>query len=192
MRGIFLDISNAFYKVCHDSLLFKLKAFDVQGELLSLWRNFKSPKAQTKSGLKWSNFRVERSHFWRSVLRSILFLIYINDGITLLCKNSSDDTFLFSKVHNINKSVNELNADLEKISQWAYQWKMHFNLIPRNKQMKLFSVVNLIHQTFSICLLNLIIIALLLLLLNFKLDFNSYVDEKNKKCNKLIGLIKRL
>ena len=58
--------------------------------------------------------------------------------------------------------------------------------------MKLFSVVNLIHQTFSICLLNLIIIALLLLLLNFKLDFNSYVDEKNKKCNKLIGLIKRL
>ena len=34
--GIFLDISNAFYKVCHDSLLYKLKAFDVQGELLSL------------------------------------------------------------------------------------------------------------------------------------------------------------
>ena len=37
-----------------------------------------------------------------------------NDGIKLLCKISSDDTFLFSKVHNINKSVNELNADLEK------------------------------------------------------------------------------
>ena len=117
----FLDISNAFYKVCHDCLLYKLKAFDVQGELLSLWGNFKSPKAQTKSGLKTSNVRVEKSHFWRSILRSLLFLIYINDGIKLLCKISSDDTFLFSKVHNINKSVNELNADLEKISQWAYQ-----------------------------------------------------------------------
>ena len=121
MWGYFLDISNAFYKVCHDCLLYKLKAFDVQGELLSLWGNFKSPKAQTKSGLKTSNIRVERSHFWRSILRSLLFLIYINDAIKLLCKISSDDTFLFSKVHNINKSVNELNADLEKISQWAYQ-----------------------------------------------------------------------
>ena len=36
MRGYFLDISNAFYKVCHDCLLYKLKVFDVQGELLSL------------------------------------------------------------------------------------------------------------------------------------------------------------
>ena len=134
---------------------------------------------------------MERSHFWRSVLRATLCIIYINDDVTLLCKISSDDTFLFSKVHNIDKSVNELNADLEKISQWAYQWKMQFKPDPRNKQMKLFSVANLIHQTFSIRLLNLIIIALLLLL-NFKLDFYSYFDEKNKKCNKLIGLIKRL
>ena len=57
----------------------------------------------------------------KSFLEIDLFLIYINDGIKLLCKISSDDTFLFSKVHNINKSVNELNADLEKISQWGCQ-----------------------------------------------------------------------
>ena len=38
----------------------------------------------------------------------------------------------FSKVHNINKSVNELNTDLEKISQWAYQWKMQFKPHPNN------------------------------------------------------------
>ena len=66
------------------------------------------------------------------------------------------------------------------------------NLIPKNKQITLLSVVNLIHQTFSITLLNLIIIIALMLLLNFKLDFNCYVDEKIKRCNKLIGLIKRL
>ena len=120
---------------------------------------------------------MERSHFWRSILRSLLFLIYINDGIKLLCKISSDDTFLFSKVHNINKSVNELNADLEKLASGPINRKCSLNLIPRNKQIKLLSVVNLIHQTFSISLSNLIIIALLSLL-NFKLDFNSYVDEK--------------
>ena len=38
------------------------------------------------------------------------------DGITSLYKMFADDTFLFSKVHNIDKYVYELNADLEKIS----------------------------------------------------------------------------
>ena len=70
------------------------------------------------------------------MLGPLLFLIYINDlpdGLTSLCKIFADDTSLFSKVHNINKSANELNGDLEKISQWAYQWKMQFNPDP-NKQ----------------------------------------------------------
>ena len=50
-----------------------------------------------------------------------------------MCKLFANDTSLFSKVLDINKSVTELNTDLEKISQWSYQWKMQFNLDP-NKQ----------------------------------------------------------
>ena len=59
-----------------------------------------------------------------------MFLIYINDlpdGITLICKIPADDTSLFSKEQDINKSTNELNGDLEKVSNWTYQWKMQFN-----------------------------------------------------------------
>ena len=37
------------------------------------------------------------------------------------------DTFLFSKVYDINTSVSKLNADLEMINYWAYQWKIRFN-----------------------------------------------------------------
>ena len=37
------------------------------------------------------------------------------------------DTSLFSVVHDVTQSTNELNDDLEKISNWAYQWKMSFN-----------------------------------------------------------------
>ena len=71
-----------------------------------------------------------------SVLGPILFLIYKNyppDGSTSICKIFADYNFLFSKVFNINESANHLNIELEKISQWAYQWKMQFNPDP-NKQ----------------------------------------------------------
>ena len=63
----------------------------------SEWRKIKSKVAQ---GL---------------VLGPALFLIYINDlpdGINSFCKIFADDTSLYSKVYNINKSVSELNADL--------------------------------------------------------------------------------
>ena len=47
-----------------------------------------------------------------------------------MCKSFADDTSFFSKVLDVNKSVGELNADLEKINQLAYQWKMQFNPNP--------------------------------------------------------------
>ena len=40
VRGAFLDISNAFDKVWHDSLLYKLKPYDVKVQLLPIWRNY--------------------------------------------------------------------------------------------------------------------------------------------------------
>ena len=69
----------------------------------------------------------------RSVLGALLFLIYINDlpdGLTSIFKIFADDTELFSKTINKKKSEIEHNKDLKLISQWAYQWKMLFNLEP--------------------------------------------------------------
>ena len=48
VRGVFLDISKAFYKVLHDGIIFKLKAYGVEGELLSLLKNLKILKIENK------------------------------------------------------------------------------------------------------------------------------------------------
>ena len=39
VRGVFLDISKAFDKVWHDRIIFKLKSYGVEGELLFLLKN---------------------------------------------------------------------------------------------------------------------------------------------------------
>ena len=138
MGGVFLDIYKAFDTVWHDGLLYKLKAYGVQGELLSRLRNYlQKRKQRVVLNGQTSEWRDIISGVPQgSVLGPLLFLIYINDlpgSLTSLCKIFADDTSLFSKVHGINKSANELNGDLEKISRWGYQWKMQFNPDP-NKQ----------------------------------------------------------
>ena len=65
-----------------------------------------------------------------SILGPLLFLIYINDlpdNSNSLAKLFADDTSLFSTVHDPNHSAKVLNDDLNKISEWAYKWKMLFN-----------------------------------------------------------------
>ena len=124
MRGIFLDISKAFDKVWHDGLLFKLTIYSVEGDLLLLLKNYlKNRKQRVVLNIQTSDWRKINSGLPQgSVLGPLLFLIYINDlpdGITSICKIFADDTSLFSKVQDIN----ELNSDLERASNWTYQWK---------------------------------------------------------------------
>ena len=134
---------------------------------------------------------------------TLLFLIYINDlpdGVNSLCKIFTDDKSLFWKVYDIHKSESELNDDLEKISHWAYQWKMQFNP-DLNKQAnevifsRKTSSNNLSHPPIKF---NKIDISEcphqkhLGIVLDSKLNFNAHADQKMKKCNRIIGFIRRL
>ena len=47
-----------------------------------------------------------------------------------------DDNSLFSVVQNMNSTANNLNSDLMKISDWAFQWKMRFNSDPKKQAHK--------------------------------------------------------
>ena len=117
-RRIFLDISKAFVKVWHEGLIFKLRSYGIDGDLLKLLINYLEDckqrvvlNGQTSS---WRNILAGVPQ--GSVLGPILFLIYINDlldGIKSICKTFTDDTSLFSKVKDKNCFTVELNNDLK-------------------------------------------------------------------------------
>ena len=65
-----------------------------------------------------------------SILGPLYFLTYINElsvDLTWSPKLFRDDTSLFFVVQNISSKAANLNSDLNKISDWATQWKMNLN-----------------------------------------------------------------
>ena len=89
---------------------------------------------------------------------------------------------------------------MEKVSNWACQWKMQFDPDP-NKQANevvfsrksnsnsfLYPPVKFNENNITKCSYQ----KHLGIVLDSKLNFNILIDQKIKKCNKLIGLIKRL
>ena len=60
-----------------------------------------------------------------SIFGPLLFAIYINDfanGLSSNTKLFADDTSLFSFIHDLVITSLELNSDLSRIKQWAFQW----------------------------------------------------------------------
>ena len=95
--GIFLDISKAFDKVWHEGLLYKLETYGIEGQLLSLLKNYlENHKQRVVLNGQTSDWKKINSGVPQgSVLGPLLFLIYINDlpdGITSICKIFADDT----------------------------------------------------------------------------------------------------
>ena len=135
VRSVFLDISKAFDKVWHDSIIFKMKQNGISGKVLNLLPNFLRNRKQrvVVNGQTSSWADVNAGVPQGSILGPLHFLIYINDlaaGLSSNAKLFADDTSLFSVIHDANTTAKELNNDLVKISRWAYQWKMSFNPDP--------------------------------------------------------------
>ena len=131
-RAAFLDISKAFDKVWHDGLLYKLKRSGISGRLLLLIGNFLSDRKQrvVLNGKESAWLPLNAGVPQGSVLGPLLFLIYINDLTENISSNMrlfADDSSLFIKVRDVAETQSQLMDDLDKITNWAHQWKMEFN-----------------------------------------------------------------
>ena len=177
--------------------------YGVDGSLLKLIGNYLTGRQQrvvlNGQTSSWKNILAGVPQ--GSVLGPILFLVYINDlpnGIESTCKIFADDTSLFSKVKDETSSDTQLNNDLNKISKWAFQWKMLFNPDPSKQAIEICFSHKRENKNYPSLMFNDTKVQLatnqkhLGLILDSRLDFNEHIDYKINKCNKIIGILKRL
>ena len=105
---------------------------------------------------------------------------------------------LFSVIHNINSTANDLNSDLMKINNWAFQWKMRLNPdLNKQAQEVIFSrKINKIDHPLLYFNQNLVksssIHKHLGVILDTRLAFNLHLKNIQNKVNKTIGLLCKL
>ena len=104
----------------------------------------------------------------------------------------------FSKVKYETSSNTQFNNDLNKISKWAFQWKVLFNPDPSKQAIEICFSHKRENKNYPSLMFNDIKVQLatsqkhLGLILDSRLDSNEYIDYKINKCNKIIGIMKRL
>ena len=203
VRGVFLDISKAFDKVWHKGIIFKLQQNGISGKLLCVLSDFLKDRKQRVilNGQFSSWTSVNAGVPQGSILGPLLFLIYINDladGLSPNAKLFADDTSLFSVIHDVDASANELNNDLYQINKWAFQWKMSFNPDPsKQAQEIIFSIKTKKNYHPSLHFNNSIISQSsyqkhLGIFLDAQLTFQEHLKVITAKVNKTIGLIQKL
>ena len=183
--------------------LFKLKQNGILDDLLNILSDFlKNTKQRvTHNGQSSSWTNVNAGVPQGSILGPLLFLIYINDlsdGLSSNAKLFADDTSLFSVVHDINTSAAELNSDLNKINDWAFQWKMTFNPdrskqaqeIIFNRRLKKATHPPLLFSNNNVSQIN--SQKHLGVILDVKLTFEEHLKNVFNKTNKTTGLLRKL
>ena len=134
VRIVFCDQSKAFDRVWHEGILFKLKSLGIEGQLLKWFSDYLKGRKQRViiNGICSELLSILAGVPQGSVLGPLLFLIYINDlteNVQCGIKLFADDTSLyiiFDK-DNVNEATEELNSDLQTVSDWANQWLVTFN-----------------------------------------------------------------
>ena len=202
-RALFLDISKAFDKVWHEGLIFKLKCNGIDGKLLKFYENFLKNRQQ-RVVLNGQTSEWERLYSGvpqGSVLGPLFFLIYINDltvNINSQMKLFADDSSLFAKVTDIKVTHENLVNDLNTISLWAHQWKMKFNPDITKQAIEVIFSWKKKKPTHPALIFNNIPVSRerstkhLGIVLDEHLSFKKHIEEKIKKCNKGLGLLKYL
>lgn len=202
VRVVYLDISKAFDKVWHKGLLFKLKKFGIQGNMLQWFSSYLSDRSQRVliNGQFSDWIKILAGVPQGSVLGPLLFLIFINDitDVVMNCniRLFADDTCLFINVKNHIEAATLINQDLKNIEEWAKQWLVTFS--PSKTESMVISLKHHVENSFPRLVFYNTPIAQVKshkhigLWISHNLKWNNHIDSLVEKCSKHIGILKLL
>ena len=183
--------------------MYKLKQNGISGKLFDIITDLLHFRKQrvVSNGQYSSWTSIEAGVPQGSILGPLMFFIYINnlsDDLTTNVKLFADDTSLFSIVHNMNTSATNLNNDLNKIKNWAIQWKMNFNPDPSKQAQEVIFSRKLQKTNHNQVYFNHNSVKQvpsqkhLGMYLDTKLNFQEHLNNVLSKVNKTIGLLLNL
>ncbi|CAF0789624.1 unnamed protein product [Didymodactylos carnosus] len=133
--SVFLDFRKAFDTVMHKGLLVKLKAKGLPPSSVNWFESYLLNReiVTTVDGITSSARIVDRGVPQGSVLRPLLFLIFIDDlgdNVSATMRLFADDASLYrvTEENDIRKVIDQVNKDLLLIYGWSITWKLYLNI----------------------------------------------------------------
>jgi len=129
--AVFLDISQAFDRVWHDGLLFKLKHFLPSPYFLLIKSYLDNRSFSVRHKNEFSTIqKIKAGVPQGSDLSPILYNIYTSDMPTsnqTLLATFADDTAIFASNNDSDTASHNLQLHLNLIESWANNWKIKIN-----------------------------------------------------------------
>ncbi len=116
----------------HEGLLFKLNQNGVEGSVYNWIKNYLSSRCQKVFvGSAFSENKVITAGVPQgSVLGPLLFLVYVNDIADKLISTTrlfADDSSIAASSANIQAIEQNINHDLNELTEWSNTWLVNFN-----------------------------------------------------------------
>ena len=195
-----LDASAAFDRVWHKGLLYKLRRIGIGGTLLAWITDYLSNRKQRVvidgSHSDWTHIKSGVPQ--GSILGPLLFLIYTNDIVDNIESEIllfADDTAILEPLNQGNASIDKVNRDLQRLSDWASQWLVKFN--PTKTKYLIFSKRLVRNDYGPLYLQNKELTEVsshkhLGLVLNNTLTWNNHIRKVCTEAGKRVSSLKRL
>lgn len=195
---IYLDFEKAFDTVPHRRLLGKLRAYGIDGNILSWISEFLSGRSQEVivNGEKSISALVLSGIPQGTVLGPVLFVIYINDILDNIKSEGllfADDTKIFQTITSQVDSL-ILQSDIQALENWSKKWLLRFHP-DKCHVLTLGKFENIKHtERYKICneeMDHVFEQKDLGVIIDSDLTFEEHISTKIRVANAIVGLIRR-
>jgi hypothetical protein len=194
---VYTDLEKAFDKVPHEYLIQKLKAYNLDEEVVGWIGSFLSDRRQrvvvNGTGSEWSD--VASGVPQGSVLGPLMFIIYINDLVDYCGENArilmfADDCKIYKHISNMQDSK-DLQTNLSKIVEWFNNNLMILNVAKCKYVAYGRKIMKNLYEINNVTVDNDEKYKDLGVLFDEQLKFDSHIHDKIKRANSMLGMIKR-